>query len=58
MGYHQRSLAEMAMFRFKTIFGDHLSTRSEEAQTVQVRIRCKALNQMTHLGMPKSNAVS
>lgn len=57
-GYHQRSLAETAMFRFKTIFGDHLSTRSQEAQTVQVRIRCKALNRMTHLGMPQSFKVS
>ena len=57
-GYHQRSLAETAMFRFKTIFDDHLSTRSLEAQTIQVRIRCKALNRMTHLGMPKSYKVS
>ncbi len=57
-GYHQRSLAETAMFRFKTIFDDHLSTRSLEAQTIQVRIRCKALNRMTHLGMPISYKVS
>jgi hypothetical protein len=58
IGYHQRSLAETAMFRFKTIFGDQLSTRSEETQIIQVRIRCKVLNQMTHLGMPQSYAVS
>lgn len=57
-GYHQRSLAETAMYRFKVIFSDQLSTRSLEAQTVQVRIRCKALNQMTHLGMPQSYKVS
>lgn len=57
IGYHQRSLAETAMFRFKTIFDDQLSTRSLEAQTVQVRIRCKALNRMTHLGMPQSYKV-
>lgn len=57
-GYHQRSLAETAIFRFKTIFGDHLSTRSRETQTVQVRIRCKVLNQMTHLCMPLSSPVS
>ena len=56
-GYHQRSLAETAIFRFKTIFGDSLSTRSLEAQRVQVRIRCKALNQMTHLGTPQSYRV-
>lgn len=57
-GYHQRSLAETAMFRLKTIFSDDLSTRSLEAQIVQARIRCKALNQMTHLGMPQSYKVS
>lgn len=57
-GYHQRSLAETAIFRFKTIFGDSLSTRSLESQRVQVRIRCKALNQMTHLGMPQSYRVT
>lgn len=57
-GYHQRSLAETTMFRFKTIFDDHLSTRSLEAQTVQTKIRCKALNRMTHLGMPQSFKVS
>lgn len=57
-GYHQRSLAETAMFRFKTIFDGHLSTRSLDAQTIQVRIRCKALNRMTLLGMPQSYKVS
>lgn len=57
-GYHQRSLAETAIFRFKTIFDDHLSTRSLKAQAVQVRIRCKALNRMTRLGMPESYKVS
>lgn len=56
--YHQRSLAETAMFRFKIIFGDHLSSRSLESQIVQVRIRTKALNRMTHLGMPQSFKVS
>lgn len=57
-GYHQCSLAETAMFRFKTIFGGHLSTRLLESQTVQVRIRAKILNCMTQLGMPQSFKVS
>jgi hypothetical protein len=53
-GYHQRSLAETAVFRFKTIFGDHLSTRLLAAQATQFGARCRALNIMTHLGMPDS----
>jgi IS5 family transposase len=53
-GYHRRSLGETAMFRFKTIFGDHLSARGLETQSAQFGIRCRALNQMTHLGMPQS----
>lgn len=53
-GYHRRSLAETAMFRFKTIFGDHLSARRLEMQSAQLSLRCRVLNQMTHLGMPRS----
>jgi len=53
-----RSLAETAMFRLKTIFGDQLSTRLIETQTTQALIRCAALNQMTHLGMPQSDPVA
>jgi hypothetical protein len=52
--YHQRSLAETAVFRFKTIFGDHLSTRLLATQATQFGARCRALNIMTHLGMPDS----
>lgn len=56
-GYHVRSLAETAMFRMKTIFGDNLSTRVVETQSTQALIRCAALNKMTHLGMPQSYKV-
>ena len=56
-GYHQRSLAETAMFRFKTIFGDHLSARLLSTQATQFGARCRALNIMTHLGMPESYKV-
>jgi len=55
--YHMRSLAETAMFRLKTIFGDELSARQLETQTTQALIRCLALNKMTHLGMPESYPV-
>jgi hypothetical protein len=57
-GYHMRSLAETAMFRLKTIFGDELSARLLETQTTQALIRCSALNKMTLLGMPESYQVA
>jgi hypothetical protein len=53
-GYHMRSLAETAMFRLKTIFGDELSTRLLETQITQALIRCLALNKMSQLGLPES----
>lgn len=56
-GYHQRSLAETAVFRFKTIFGSQLSARRLRTQATQFGIRCRALNIMTHLGMPDSYTV-
>ena len=57
-GYHIRSLAEIIMFRLKTIFDDKLSARLLETQTTQALIRCLALNKMTHLGMPESYPVA
>jgi hypothetical protein len=57
IGYHRRSLAETTMFRLKTIFGDRVSARTFERQRIQLLLRCKALNWMTTLGMPKSELV-
>jgi hypothetical protein len=57
VGYHRRSLAETTMFRFKTIFGNTLSTRTLARQVVEARIKCAALNRMTQLGMPDSYRV-
>lgn len=56
-GYHRRSLAETAMFRFKSIFGDKLRARVFESQAAEAFLRCAALNRMTQLGMPDSDAV-
>jgi len=56
-GYHRRSLAETAMFRIKTIFGDRVRARRFKAQAAEMLIRCAAMNRMTHLGMPDSYAV-
>jgi hypothetical protein len=53
-GYHRRSLAETAFFRFKTSFGPTLQARAFPRQAAELFIRVAALNRMTHLGMPDS----
>lgn len=55
--YHRRSLAETAMFRFKTMFGDKLSSRIFETQATEFFIKVFAMNLMTSLGMPKTVAI-
>jgi hypothetical protein len=57
-GYHRRSLAETAVFRFKIIFGNTLSTRTLPRQITEARIKAAALNRMTQLGMPESYQVA
>lgn len=54
VGYHRRSVAETAMFRFKTLLGGHLSLRDYDAQVGEALAMVKALNRMTLLGMPDS----
>lgn len=56
--YHRRSLAETTMFRLKTIFTDKVQARTPANQRVQLLLRCKALNMMTTLGMPKAYVVA
>jgi hypothetical protein len=51
-GYHKRSLGETAMFRLKTIFGAGVSSRKDQQRATEVGVRCRALNIMTHQGMP------
>jgi IS5 family transposase len=51
-GYHTRSLGETVMYRFKTIFGDTLSTRTEQSHTNDVYLKAKILNTFTYMGMP------
>jgi hypothetical protein len=56
-GYHLRSLVETTMARLKGIFGGRLSTRATASQETETLLRCAALNRMTALGMPKTEAV-
>lgn len=54
VGYHQRSLAETAMYRLKTTFRAELKNRALENQRTEARLRCKILNHHIQLGLPDS----
>lgn len=53
-GYHRRSKAEVAMYRYKTIFGPKMYARRFENQKTEVRIKCAIINKFNQLGMPVS----
>lgn len=53
-GYHQRSLAETAVYRYKIIFGNTMNTRTVSRQITEARIKVAALNRMTQQGLPDS----
>ncbi|MEX3592920.1 MAG: IS5 family transposase, partial [Burkholderia sp.] len=53
-GYHRRSLAENAMYRFKTLTGNYLWARHIEAQATEVSIRVGVINRMADLARPQS----
>lgn len=55
--YHQRSLAETAMFRVKKMFGERLKARSIGAQESESICKCLAINKMNKFGMPKGKWV-
>lgn len=57
INYHQRSLSETAMYRYKVIFGDKVEARTEENQKTEVFIKCKILNRFRQEGMPNSYKV-
>ena len=54
VGYHRRSKAETGMFRWKTTFGERLSTRLLANQQAEARVKASCLNRLTKLGMPKA----
>lgn len=51
-GYHQRSLNEVAMFRYKNTFSAQMKTRNMENQKTEVKLKCKILNTFRQKGMP------
>ena len=44
--YHRRSIAETAMYRFKTLLGDRLQSRKFENQWAEVLLKVNVLNPM------------
>lgn len=56
-GYHQRSLAENSVYRYKTTFGSTLSSRFFPSQTVEMKLGAKTLNRMSALRLPDSYKV-
>jgi IS5 family transposase len=57
-GYHKRSLAEVSMYRYKTIFTGTLQSRKIEYEKQEVAFKCKLLNRMINLARPKSYKVT
>jgi hypothetical protein len=56
-GYSKRSMVENAVYRYKTIIGRDMRSRTLAGQRVEVQLACKVLNTMTRLGMPDSYRV-
>jgi hypothetical protein len=56
-GYSKRSMVENAIYRYKTIIGRGMRSRTLAGQRVEVQLACKALNTMSRLGMPDSYRV-
>ncbi len=56
-GYHRQARVENAFFRYKTIIGGRLHTRTASAQATEVVLACSILNRMTALGRSASLVV-
>jgi hypothetical protein len=50
-------MVENAIYRYKTIIGRGMSSRTLAGQQVEVQLACRILNTMTCLGMPDSYRV-
>ena len=58
VGYGKRSLAEVAMFRYKKVIGRGLHARTLPTQKTEAKVACKVINIMTGLGMPVSHRIA
>ncbi len=51
-GYHERSLSETAVYRYKQLLSEKLSFRNYNAQVGEIMAGVAVLNKMLRLGMP------
>jgi len=56
-GATRQSLAENAVSRFKALVGVKLAARRFENQQVEALVKCRVLNRMASLGLPRSERV-
>jgi hypothetical protein len=57
-GYSKRAMVENAMYRYKTIIGRSMRSRTLAGQRVEVQLSSEILNTMNRLGMPDSYRVA
>jgi len=55
---HQRSLNEVVMFCYKTIFGGEMNARKMDNQCAEAKLKCAILNKYTQIGMSVSYKVT
>jgi transposase len=56
-GYHRQGRVENTFFRYKTVIGGRLRTRTSSAQEVEAAVACNVLNRMRALGWPGSEKI-
>ncbi len=54
LGYSKRSMVDNTMYRYKTLIGRSMRSRTLDGQRIEVHLASKILNTMTLLGMPDS----
>jgi hypothetical protein len=57
-GYSKRSMVENTMYRYKTIIGRSIRSRTFDGQRIEVQLASNILDTMTLLGMPDSYRVA
>ena len=57
-GYSKRSMVENTVYRYKTIIGRSMRSRTIAGQRVEAQLASKILNTMIGLGMPDSHRVA
>jgi len=57
-GYTKRAMVENAIYRYKTVIGRSMRSRTLAGQRAEAQLACWVLNTMTQLGMPDSYRVA